>query len=89
MQLSPTQIDAIVRIAQSFGATRLILFGSTLDEPASARDVDLACDGVEGWDLYRLGAQLEEELRAPLDLVPLHPRSRLTELIERRGVRLL
>jgi hypothetical protein len=33
----------------------------------------------------KLGASLEEELRLPLDLVPLSPPTRLTRIIERKG----
>jgi hypothetical protein len=36
-----------------------------------------------------LGARLEEELRIPLDLIPLDPPTRFTRLIEQRGKVLL
>jgi predicted nucleotidyltransferase len=73
----------------AYGATRLILFGSALIRPEQARDLDLACDGVTVWKLYQLGARLEEELRVPLDLVPLTLPTRFTRLIERRSKVLL
>ena len=76
-------------VAKSFGATRLIVFGSAIDQPNEATDLDLACDGVSGWKLYELGARLEEELQIPLDLVPLSPPNRFTRMIERRGKVLL
>ena len=76
-------------VARRFGAKRLLLFGSALENPATARDLDLACDGVEGWKLYELGACLEEALQMPLDLIPLTPATRLTRLIERQGKVLL
>ncbi|MEK6699817.1 MAG: DNA polymerase III subunit beta [Nitrospirota bacterium] len=72
-------------MAKSYGAVRLILFGSSVDTPDQARDIDLACDGVSGWKLYELAARLEEELHSPLDIVPLSPPSRFTRLIEQRG----
>ena len=85
MSISQQQIDRAVQLAKDYGATRLILFGSAVGNPGRARDIDLACDGVTGWKLYELGARLEEELKAPLDLIPLRPPSRLTKLIEQRG----
>jgi predicted nucleotidyltransferase len=89
MAFSAEQFNLITTLAQSYGATRLFLFGSSLEHPDTARDLDLACDGVAGWKLYELAARLEQELNVPLDLVPLSPPTRFTQLIERRGRRLL
>ena len=85
MPITPAQIEKIVSLARSYGATRLILFGSIIEEPTEARDVDIACDGVVGWKLYELAARIEEELHTPLDLVPLSPPSRFTRHIESKG----
>ena len=89
MAIQQNQIERAIAPAKAYGATRLILFGSAATAPERARDLDLACDGVPGWKLYELGARLEEELRIPLDLVPLSPPSRFTHLIEQRGKVLL
>jgi len=89
MAIRQDQLNRAIALAKAYGATRLILFGSALTRPEEARDLDLACDGVAGWKLYELGAHLEEELRMPLDLVPLTPPTRFTRLIERRGKVLL
>ncbi len=89
MGVNQAHLDRAIALAKAYGATRLILFGSALLKPQQARDLDLACDGVVGWRLYELGARLEEELRIPLDLVPLTPATPFTRLIERRGKILL
>lgn len=89
MACSQQQLEQIISLASGYGATRLFLFGSAVDNPETARDLDLACDGVPGWKLYELAARLEDELRMPFDLVPLSPPSRFTRLIEARGRRLL
>lgn len=89
MAFSRLQFEKITLLARKYGATSLILFGSALDDPESARDIDLACDGVPGWKLYELAARLENELQVPLDLVPLSPANRFTRMIERRGRRLI
>ena len=85
MAIRPEQIDRAIKLAKAFGVTRLILFGSAATRPSQAKDLDLACDGVDGWKLYELGARLEEELQVPLDLVPLTPSTRFTRIVERRG----
>jgi predicted nucleotidyltransferase len=89
MAIHQNQLEQAIALAKTYGATRLILFGSALATPDQARDIDLACDGVAGWKLYELGARLEEELGVPLDLIPLSPATRFTRLIERRGKVLL
>jgi predicted nucleotidyltransferase len=89
MAIKQDQLDRAIALAKTYGATRLILFGSAATAPEQARDLDLACDGVSGWSFYELGARLEEELRIPLDLIPLTPPSRFTRIIERRGRALL
>ena len=89
MTVQQEHLERAIALAKAYGATRLILFGSAVTAPERAGDFDLACDGVAGWKLYELGARLEEELRTPLDLVPLDPPTRFTRLIERRGKVLL
>jgi len=74
----------IIELARQYGATRLVLFGSTLSS-LTPRDLDIAVDGVEGWQLYQLGAELEETINLPLDLIPLTPPNRFTQIIEQRG----
>jgi len=89
MEMLRPEIERAVGLARAYGATRLILFGSALENPATARDLDFACDGVPGWKLFELGARLEEELKAAVDVVPLDPPTRFTRLIEARGKVLL
>ena len=89
MAFRQDQFKKITMIARAYGVTRLLVFGSAVDNPDEARDIDLACDGVAGWKLYELAARLEDELNFPIDLVPLSPPTRFTRLIETRGRRLL
>lgn len=89
MAVSQKQIERIIAIAKAYGATRLILFGSAVEMPEKARDIDIACDGVEGWKLYEFAARVEEELGTNLDIVPLNPPNRFTKFIETKGKVLL
>lgn len=83
--MEANSIQKAISMAKAYGATRLILFGSALETPAQARDIDLACDGISGWKLYELAARLEEELDTLVDLVPLTPATRFTRRIETQG----
>ncbi|MBI4698838.1 MAG: nucleotidyltransferase domain-containing protein [Nitrospirae bacterium] len=89
MAVSNAQIERIIALAKSYGATRLILFGSAVETPLEARDIDIACDGIPGWKLYELASRLENELGASLDIVSLTPPSRFTEYIVTKGKALL
>ncbi len=89
MAVSNEQIEKIISVARGYGATRLILFGSSAINPSTAHDIDIACDGVSGWKLYELAAKLEDELKTPLDIVPLTPSTRFTKLIEEKGKALI
>lgn len=51
------KFDAL-REVKSYGATRLILFGSGVETPMESRDVDPACDDIPGWGLYEFAAGL-------------------------------
>lgn len=78
-------LTSAVLVARRFGAERLLLFGSALENPAAARDLDLAGAGVPGWKFFELSSALEETLHVPLDLVPLDPPTPFTRLIEKRA----
>ena len=82
-------LNEAVETARQYGATELILFGSALNPMAEPRDLDFACRGVRGWDLFGLGAALEERLRLPVDLVPLDSPTRFGRWIEAHGRKLL
>ena len=85
MAIRQEQIEKIISLARAYGITRLILFGSAIESPAEARDIDIACDGLAGWKLFELSARLEEELETPLDIIPLSPQNKFTQYIEKKG----
>jgi len=87
--LDDVKIARIKQLAESYGGTRLILFGSAVDNPSEARDIDLACDGIQGWKLYEFAAKLEDELRTSVDVIPLSPPNRFTAYIEKKGIAIL
>ena len=85
MSVNTDIIDKCIALAREYGATKLILFGSASEDPGNAYDIDLACDGIEGWKLFEFGARLEELSSVPVDIVPLKPSTRFTEYVERKG----
>lgn len=89
MRFDDTIQAKVIDLARSYGAKRLILFGSALDRSHDARDIDLACDGIDGWEIYGFAARLEEVTGATVDVIPLTPQTRFTRHIERIGQRLM
>lgn len=85
MPITQEHLNQAVAIAKKHGATRLLLFGSAVSKPEAARDLDLAVDGVPGWDFFRLAAELERVLRVPLDVVPLDEDDPFARRVEERG----
>ena len=71
MAITQEHLDRAVALAKQRGATRVVLFGSAAEKPEEARDLDLAIAGVPGWTFFKLAAEMERELRVPLDVIPL------------------
>lgn len=71
MPVTQEHIDTARRIARSYGATRLLLFGRGATDPEAARDLDIAIEGVPGWAIWELAGRLEREVDVPVDVIPL------------------
>ncbi len=78
-------IERIIKLSKEYGANYLILFGSYAENEYSARDIDIACDGIQGWKIYEFAGQVENELHIPIDIIPLSPPNDFTRLIETKG----
>ena len=65
----------------------MIVFGSAVETPESARDLDLAVEGIQGWDFFGLAAELESVLPIRVDIIPLDQvnENHFTRSIRRRG----
>jgi uncharacterized protein len=84
MQITQQHLDTIVVWAKYYGARKVILFGSALETPDDAHDIDLACD-IPGLGMFAFAGKIEEELHAPIDVVPLLPRNHFIESVELHG----
>lgn len=85
MPVTPDQIERAVAVARRYGARRVLLFGSALDAPETARDLDLAVEGVTGWDFFGMSADMEREADVLLDVIPLDTDTWFTRRIRERG----
>ncbi|MFH0880294.1 MAG: hypothetical protein V2A34_11325 [Lentisphaerota bacterium] len=63
------KLKRATEILRSMGATRVLLFGSAVEHPDTARDVDLAVEGIPPEKILAADVAVYRELEAPLDLV--------------------
>lgn len=85
MPVTQEHLDKAVELAKEYGATRLLLFGSALDTPETANDLDLAVDGIDGWKIFGYAGKLENIIGILVDIIPLDQNDRFTKKIERIG----
>lgn len=89
MVLRDTQIDEAVALARQYQVSRLIILEEQASWRTSLQGVVMACAGCSGWHVYAFAAELEQLLGQSVVLVPLTTENRYTQLLERRGRRLL
>jgi predicted nucleotidyltransferase len=85
MAITQEHIDIAIRLAKEYEATRLLLFGSALEDPENANDLDLGVEGIEPSKFFLFGGVLEDIIRITVDIVPLETQSRFVEHIKKYG----
>ena len=85
MALTQDHLEKAVAIARRYGADRVLLFGSALHDLESARDLDLAIGGVDGWAFFGMAAEMERVVPVPIDVISLDPETRFNRHIMKRG----
>ena len=73
-------INKIIDKAIQYNIKKLYLFGSAA-ESENFRDIDLACEGLLGWDLFRFAGDLELEISKNVDVIDLDNESLFTKAI--------
>ncbi len=48
-----TELKKIVSISKEFGAKKVLLFGSCLEDIESAQDIDIAIDGIKPKEFFK------------------------------------
>ncbi|MCK5178393.1 MAG: hypothetical protein KAR32_02605 [Candidatus Omnitrophica bacterium] len=66
-----TELTKIVDISKAFGADRVLLFGSCLDDVARARDIDIAVSGIPPRKFFEYYAEVSMAVKDEVDIVDL------------------
>ncbi len=66
-----TELSKIVGISEEFGAKRVLLFGSCLEDIHSAQDIDIAVSGVEPGKFFKYYGKVSMAVDDEVDIVDL------------------
>jgi len=88
MAVPMDKITLAVDALRSFGAKRVLLFGSCVGDPARARDVDLAEEGIPFERLGMAELTVYRLLRSPFDLISREEDPRFFDLVSKKAVTL-
>jgi predicted nucleotidyltransferase len=80
--------EIIISYAKEYNVKEIYLFGSSLDNEKEANDIDLAVRGVSPVLFFDFYGKLLRNLSKPVGIVNLSKKSRFTELIEKRAVKI-
>jgi predicted nucleotidyltransferase len=84
--ISPEDESAVAELAARYGATRVLLFGSSADPDREAKDIDLAVEGVAPADFFAFYGELLFSLSKPVDLIDLSTDSKFVRLVRKEGI---
>ncbi|OGX35209.1 MAG: hypothetical protein A3C36_03095 [Omnitrophica WOR_2 bacterium RIFCSPHIGHO2_02_FULL_52_10] len=66
-----SELTKIVDISKDFGADRVLLFGSCLEDASRARDIDIAVSGVPARKFFEYYAEVSMAVKDEVDIVDL------------------
>jgi predicted nucleotidyltransferase len=84
MVLISDYTEKLFQLAGKYGAKRMFLFGSVLDDPETAHDIDIAVEGVPADSFFSLYGELMGLFHGLVDLVELDS-SYFSQLIREYG----
>jgi predicted nucleotidyltransferase len=86
--ISERDKELLFSYAKEFGVKELYLFGSSLDDPEKALDIDLAVKGLPSIAFFSFYGKLLRNLSKPVDVVNLSKPSRFTKFIQSHAVKI-
>ena len=65
------ELDRIVDISKEYGAKKVFLFGSYLENKRKAHDIDIAVSGISPKNFFKYYAKVSMEVKEEVDIVDL------------------
>lgn len=75
----------IKQIANKYSASKIILFGSSLEQEETSNDIDIAVEGVPDSQFFSFYGELIFNLSKPVDIVDLKKKNKFNNLIISNG----
>lgn len=86
--ITENEKNIILRYAQKYKVSAILLFGSSIEREEGANDIDLGVRGIEPKLFFKFYAELVKHLSKPVDLVDLSQKSLFNDLVEETGMRI-
>jgi len=86
--ISEKDKNIIIRLAEKYNVSRIVLFGSSIEQSKESNDIDVGVEGIEPCLFFKFYTELFKQLSKPVDLVDLSKRSLFNDLVEENGVRI-
>ena len=80
--------EVISDCARRYGASSVLLFGSSIGKKSSPNDIDLAVKGIKPSLFFRFYAELIKGLSKPVDVIYLSEKTLFNRIVEKEGVRI-
>lgn len=65
------ELGNIVRISKEFGASKVLLFGSAVEDIESAHDLDIAVSGIKPRDFFKYYGKVSMTINDEIDILDL------------------
>jgi len=65
------ELKKIASISREFGAKKLLLFGSCLEDIESARDIDIAVSGIQPREFFKYYGKVSMAVDGEVDIIDL------------------
>ncbi len=65
------ELDKIVDISKEFGAKKVFLFGSCVEDIKSVHDIDIAVSGIKPGEFFKYYGKVSMEVEDEVDIVDL------------------
>ena len=77
---------AIVKISEKYKATRVLLFGSSVQKGELSNDIDLGVEGVDDANYFSFYGELMCSLSKPVDVIDLSSKSKFVAIVKKEGL---
>ncbi len=86
--ISAEDKDNIIKCAEKYNVSSIILFGSSVVKDKESNDIDIGVKGIEPRMFFPLYTELYRVLSKPVDLIDLSRKSLFNKLVEETGEKL-